>query len=289
MIHSHTPVQENRSASHKRQLLKRLQQVLIVVLTLLFISPLYYVIVSSLKTSLEIAENPFGLPSSPQWQNFSQVMGQLNYGRSIFNTMLITAGTCLVCIVLGALAAYPLSRVKARWAGGVYQIFLWGMTVPFFAIMSPLFVMVKNLGLVNTYWGLILVMVVLNLPTAVFFYSNFLRALPRELEEAAAIDGCSPAQAFRYVVLPLLKPITSTLLLFTGMSSWNSMLVPLLFLYDESKRPIMVSVFQTLGTYTLTPTTLFPAVILGSLPLLIIFLILQRQIVQGVAAGAVKG
>ncbi|ULH18020.1 carbohydrate ABC transporter permease (plasmid) [Deinococcus sp. KNUC1210] len=266
-----------------------LKSALLLIVTLLYLTPLLYALMISLKSRLEAATAPLAWPSHLHFENYTAVAEQMNYLRAVLNTIGITAATAVLIAVIAPLAAYPIARLNVRWTNLMYQLFIVGLTIPFFMVMVPLYGLMRMLGLINTQLGVILLYTALNLPLAIFFYTSFLRDVPRELEEAAAIDGCGPLGAFRHVVLPLLRPVAATLTMFVTLSVWNDFLLPLVFLYKPEARTIMVSVYSFVGQYGFDPTNLFPAAVLGSLPLLVFFLILQRQIIAGIAAGAVKG
>lgn len=259
------------------------------VLTLITLLPIFYMLVMSVRTRTEISEAPLAFPQQLHLDNFSQAFAGMRYWQSLGNTLLVTVLATALVVVMGSLAAYPLSRVRSRISTATYALFVLGLTIPGFAGLTPLYLLMRHLHLLNTYAGAVLLYAVGNLPLAIFFYTGFLRAIPRELEEAAAIDGCTPLQTFRFVVFPLLGPVTGTLAMFVTLSVWNDLLTPLLFLSRDGQQTVMLSAFRFVGTYGIDPTKLFPACVLGVLPLLIMFFILQRSIVSGISAGAVKG
>ncbi len=261
----------------------------LIVLTLIYLLPVGYMLLTSVKSGLEIAVNPLGLPRSLSFANYVDVFSRMNYLRAVLNTVFITFVSCIGIVLCATLAAYPLARVQSRWSSAVYQYFSFGLMIPGFVIIIPLYRLMRSVGLLNTYPGLILIYIAFNIPFAVFFFTSFIRNLPKELEEAGLIDGCTPLTAFWYIVLPLLRPVIGTVTMFITLSIWNDFLLPLVFLFDQDSRTIMVNVYSFLGYYGFNPTTLFPAAVLGSLPLLIFFFFLQRQIIAGITAGAVKG
>jgi raffinose/stachyose/melibiose transport system permease protein len=170
----------------------------------------------------------------------------------------------------------------------VYRIFIAGSTVPIFVIIAPLYLLLRDAGLLNSYAGIILTYTAINLPVAIFFYTSFFRQIPIELEEAAAIDGSGPIRTFFVVLFPLLRPVTATLATFLTLSVWNDLIVPLVFVQDPALKTVMVNAYSLVGSYTLDPSLLFPAALLGVAPLLIVFAFLQRQVVSGLTMGAVK-
>jgi len=256
--------------------------------TVLFVLPFVFTIVTSLRTAADVARSPLGIPHSFTLKNFTRAFSQIHYGTSTLNTLLITGLSCVLITVLGALAGYPLGRITAGWSTAVYRLFILGTSIPVFVVVAPLYLLMRDLNLLDTYAGVVFIYTALNLPLAVFFYTSFIRQIPADLEEAAALDGCGALRTFFVVILPLLRPVTSTLLTFISLQIWNDLLVPLVFLQDPGKRTVMVNAYSFIDPHTVQPTTLFPAALLGVLPLLVIFIFFQRQMVAGMSAGAVK-
>lgn len=276
-----------RGARHARQQLAAAAALM--VLAFVFLGPLLFAFIVSFKSSLEVSVSPLGLPSRLNFENYTTVFSQMHYLRGVLNTLGITVAVAVLVSLIAPLAAYPLARISNRWTRLTYQFFAAGLVIPFFASMIPLYALLKALGLINTHLGVILIYVAGNLPLAIFFYTSFIQTIPRELEEAAALDGCTRIEAFRWIVLPLLRPITGTLMIFVTLGVWNDFLTPLIFLFKPESRTIMISVYSFVGEHGFDPTRLFPAVIMASLPLVVIFLLLSRQVVAGITAGSVKG
>ncbi|MFF7792834.1 ABC transporter permease subunit [Streptomyces sp. NPDC007991] len=256
--------------------------------TLTFVLPFLFTVVTSLRTAADVARSPLGFPHSLTLHNFTEAFGQIHYGRSALNTLLITGLSCLSITVIGSLASYPLARITQNWSTWVYRLFILGTSVPIFVVVAPLYLLMRDLNLLDSYGGVVIIYTAINLPVAVFFYTSFVRSIPVDLEEAAALDGCGAFRTFFVIILPLLRPITSTLLTFVALQVWNDLLVPLVFLQDPDKRTVMVNAYSFIDPHTVQPTTLFPAALLGVLPLLLIFVFLQRHVVAGMSAGAVK-
>ncbi|ORT52788.1 sugar ABC transporter permease [Vibrio sp. qd031] len=256
--------------------------------TLIILSPVFYMIFMSFRTRREIMLDPLGMPKTIQWENYVNVIGDMNYFGTLFNTVGITVTTIFMVAMLSSLAAYPLARIRGKMSNFLYFFFLLGMIVPPFAALTPLYLFIRDLGLLDTFAGLVIVYTAGNLPLGVFFYTSFIKAIPKELEEAARLDGASYFKTYWYIIFPMLKPITGTLAIFVTLSCWNDVVNPLLFITTEAKLTLMPAVLRFLGTYSVDPTQLFPAAVLASLPLLIVFFTLSKQIVNGMTAGAVK-
>ena len=162
------------------------------------------------------------------------------------------------------------------------------VTLPIFVIIGPLFVLYRDAGLLDSRIGVILTYAGLFLPVAIFFYTSFLRQIPVELEEAASLDGAGTFRTFWVVLFPLMRPITATLVIYLSLHIWNDLVVPLVFLSDPGKRTVMVNAYAFINPYTVDPTELFPAAILGVLPLVVVFAFMQRRVVAGLTMGVGK-
>ena len=261
----------------------------VVLVCVVYLLPVIFTLTTSMKPASEARGDPFALPSSITWSNYSNAFESMNYVKSLLNSLILTLGAAVLTVVIGSLAAYPLARYSRKWTKAVYFLFGFGLTVPVFALLTPLFLLLRDLGLLDSHVGVILIYTSLNLPLAVFFYTSFLRSVPLEVEEAARIDGCGPWLTFRLITFPLLKPITATLSIFVVLGTWNDVIVPLVFFTDPSKHTIVRSALAFVGTYTFDPSQLFPAVVLAMLPLTVAFIILQRRVVEGIASGGVRG
>lgn len=271
-----------------RRGLSFLTYTLVLALVIFMLTPVFYMVVMSFKTSTEISHNPLGLPSSFYLGNYAHALSSMGYFRSVLNSIGITISVIFIVVLVGSMAAYPLARYTNRWTRIIVMMMSLGLATPNFVTVTPLYVIFRDIGLLDSYFGLILAFTALKLPLAVFFYTGFIAAIPVELEEAARLDNCNNWQVFWYVIRPLLGPVTATLSLFVMLYVWNDFTYPLLLLTDKDKFTVMIAVYRFVGHPSVDPTLLFPAAVLGSLPLLILFAIFQRRIVSGATAGAVK-
>ncbi|MEV8467588.1 carbohydrate ABC transporter permease [Fluviibacterium sp. DFM31] len=257
-------------------------------LVAIMLLPLVYMVMMSFKTSTEIAQDPLGLPDSLYWGNYMQALASMGYVRSVLNSMGITISVIVVVVFAGAMAAYPLARLENRISRVIVMVMALGLATPNFVTITPIYVIFRDLGLLDSYLGIVLAFAALKLPLAVFFYTSFIAAIPIELEEAARLDNCNNWQIFWHVIRPLLAPVTATLSLFVMIMVWNDFIYPLLLLTDKDKLTVMIAVYKFVGNTGIDPTKLFPAAVLGSLPLLLMFAVFQRKIMAGATAGAVK-
>ncbi|WP_259484720.1 carbohydrate ABC transporter permease [Herbiconiux gentiana] len=250
--------------------------------------PFIIALVIALRPAADVAADPLGFPTTLTLDNFFRTAQQLNYGRSLLNSTIFTVGSSIVIVIVGAMVSYPIARLARGWTNSLYRYFILGLTIPIFVLLAPLYLLFRDLHLLNTHIGTILIYSAMNLPIAVFFFSSFMRSVPVELEEAAALDGSGPYRTFFTIVFPLMRPIVATLAVTLVLSLWNDLIVPLIFMQGTDNRTVMSNAFALIDPRKADPTTLFPAALLGVAPLIIVFFILQRQIVDGIAAGAVK-
>lgn len=279
----------SRTRNSARRVKNRISAILLVCVTVVIALPLVLIVVDSVRPEAEIASRPIGLPTTIAFENYVNVFSSMNYLRSLGNTLVIALLSVILVVVLAAPAAWVIGRRARWWSRAIYSAFIAGLTIPVFVVTTPLYLLMQQLGLLNTYAAAILIYTSFNLPFALFFYVSFLRAVPIELEDAAAIDGCSPLRTFVSIIFPLLRPATATISIFVVLNIWNDVIVPLLFLNTGDLGTVTLGVYSFIGTQGgESPSQLFPAVVLAAAPLVIIFLIIQRHIIAGITAGVGK-
>ena len=260
----------------------------LLVFTGLVLTPLYVLVVVSLHHGQSAPDNPFAFPTAPDWQNYRTAFVNMHYLRSVANTLLITLATAALTVLTASLAAWAIVRHTRRWTRTVYHVFVSGLTIPIFVVLTPLYEVLQKLHLLDSYGGIVLAYTATIMPFAVFFFAGFLRTIPAELEEAAAVDGAGLLRTFRQIVFPLLRPATATLAIFVILQVWNDLILPLVLLSSDSKQTVTLAVYATIGTHTLSPEQLLPTLVLGVLPLFVVFMTLQRYVVAGIAVGVGK-
>ncbi|HUR02211.1 MAG TPA: carbohydrate ABC transporter permease [Nonomuraea sp.] len=262
-----------------------LLEIVMIVVAVAFLFPVYALITLSLKDPAQISQTPLALPAPPTTDNFTKAWSAAALGPSLMNSTVITAVSLVALIALGSFAAYYLARAKSRLGYGMYVLFLLGIVLPFQLGMIPLYQLVTDLGLIGTHAGMILFYTGIQLPFTVFLYTGFIRALPRDYAHAAQIDGASHLTAFTRVVFPLLRPITGTVLILNAVFIWNDFFTPLLYLGGSGFETVPVSVFAFVGQYVSDHGLVFAGLVLGALPIVVIFLLLQRYVIKGFSSG----
>ncbi|MFS0703810.1 carbohydrate ABC transporter permease [Cellulomonas sp. 179-A 9B4 NHS] len=259
-----------------------------VVVAVAVLAPVVYAVISGFRSNGQLAENPVGLPSPWVWQNYVTVLTGSNFWRYALNSTIIALITTAVVVVLGVMAAYPLARYRFKGRDGLYMVFVLGLLFPATVAIIPLFLQIRDLGLVNTFWGVALPQAAFALPVTVVILRPFLQALPKELEEAASIDGASRIGFFWRILVPLSGPgmVTVGVLAFVG--SWNAYLLPLLILNDSAMKTLPLGVADFSTQYASDTAGVLAFTSLAVIPALVFFLTMQKRIVSGLQ-GAVKG
>ena len=257
---------------------------------LMVIVPVVWIVLSSFKTTREIAADPLGLPAAPRWENYVSAWTNGNIGDYFINTLQVMVFSISGTMLLGAMAAYVLARYEFRGNRLIYFGFAGGMMFPVFLALFPLFKTLDNVSLLNTYTGLVLVYIAYSLPFTVFFLTAFFRTLPTGVAEAALIDGSGHYRLFFQVMLPMAKPGLIAITIFNIIGQWNQFLLPLVLMSDPEDAVIsqgLANLAMRQG-YEGDPGALFAGTVLAMLPIFIAYLIFQRQIQAGLTAGAIK-
>jgi raffinose/stachyose/melibiose transport system permease protein len=257
----------------------------------LFFVPLYVVLVNVVKYGPRISTEPMALPLPPTVDNLVRVMSRPDrlFWVSLTNSVVITTVSVLVLTVLSAMLGHYLARSRSRWARVATVLLLCGLMIPPQVILLPITQVLRILNLMTTVQGLVLFNVGYYVPFGVFVFSGFMRQIPRELEEAAAIDGASRFQTFWRIVFPLLRPASASVVIFLGVWIWNDFLNPLIILGPGKGTTITTGIYRALGQYQSDFGTVFALMFLATLPVLIFYLALQRNFVKGLTGGATKG
>ncbi|GGM73733.1 carbohydrate ABC transporter permease [Dactylosporangium sucinum] len=253
--------------------------------------PLLWAVLSSFKTDKQILTgDPWTLPADPQFGNWARAWSEASIGRYMLNSLIVVGGALALTMLLGSLVAYALARYDFRGNRLIYYVFVTAMFFPVFLALVPLFFVVRQLGLLGTYHGLILVYAAYAVPFTVFFLHSFFRTLPGEVAEAAFLDGCSHGAVFFRVMLPMARPGLVAVGIFNFVGLWNQYLLPLV-LNPNEKRYVLVQGLANLSVsqgYRSDWSGLFAGLTIAMLPVLIAYVAFQRHIRAGMTAGSVK-
>jgi len=257
---------------------------------LVFLFPILLVLYNSLKSFGEVMRNVMALPHRFAFENYSYVWKYMDYPRLFLNNVLVTAIGTVGILVISSIAAYKLSRTRSKLSAVLYFLIIVPMLIPFQSIMVTVLKLARELHLANSIWGLGVQYWGLGAPLAVFIYHGFVKGIPRELDESATIDGASGFSLFFRIIFPLLKPVTATVAVLDIMWIWNDFLLPLLMVNGSaSTKTLTLAAYSFVGQYNTDWQYTMTALVMAVLPSIIVFVLLQKHIVKGVTAGAVKG
>jgi raffinose/stachyose/melibiose transport system permease protein len=258
------------------------------ILSLILLVPIIMILLNSVKTSLAASDMSLTLPlDGLHFENYRLVIEKGKLGITFFNSLLYSGGSMLLCVILSTLSAYVLSRNRSKLHRFIYMFIVLGITMPinFVSLMKVM----QITQLQNTRLGIILLYTTIQLPFNVFLIYSFVGKIPRDIDEAAVIDGCSPIRLFASVVFPLLKPVLVTVMVLTFLNTWNEFVLPLYFLGSSAMWPMNLAVYNFFGMYATNWNLVSADIVLTCLPVVIVYILGQKHIVAGMTAGAVKG
>ncbi len=265
------------------------RSLIIVLITLASITPFYVLLLIALNSpSRRLADRLFLLPEF-YFRNFADAWQLSSMGTAIMNSVVITGGALAIVVLVASCAGYAIARFPTRFHRVVFNTFLFCMMIPPIINTVPLYTLMRSIGGINTRWAMILVSAANMLPFSVFLYSSFIRSFSREIEEAALVDGCTRFSAFWRVTFPLLKPVTSAVVIIAGLGIWNNYAQAVFFLQRESVRTIPLAVSMFFQQYGARWNLMAAAATIGMAPAVLVFLLFQKYFIKGLAAGAVKG
>ncbi len=256
-----------------------------VLMAIIYLGPLLMLLNTSLKTMPSFSTNATGLATELYWQNFAEAWEKANFPRYLLNSIIYTAASTAIFIITGIFVAFPIARGYVRYAGVLLTLYVIALFLP--PALIPQFQLILNLGLYNTPQGFVLLFVVN--AVGIVILVNAAKSVPRELDEAAAIDGCGYLRFVWTIALPLMRPAIATVIVLHSIGVWNEIITPTIYLTNEKYYPITRGLIVFQGVYGSQWPTLAAAVLMLTVPMLILFLFLQRYIISGLTAGAVKG
>lgn len=262
----------------------------VTIMALITIFPIVFLVLNSFKSQTEIVKTPMALPKGLSFEYLATAIEKINIIPSFILTLVITVLSVGLIVLVSSLAAWMMVRFKSKFATILLLVFTASMLIPFQAIMYPLISIFDNMGLKNVP-GLILMYGGFGLSMSLFLYHGFIKSIPASLEESAIIDGASPVQVYFNVIMPLLKPTTMTVIILNGMWIWNDYLLPFLVIGNSPIKTLTLSVYFAKiksGQYGNSWDLIFPAVLITITPVILMFLFLQKNIIKGLADGAVK-
>jgi raffinose/stachyose/melibiose transport system permease protein len=244
---------------------------------------------SSVKTTGEIFESPLGLiPDTIRWANYIDAWNLANFGTYFRNSIFVGVVSVFFILFFGSMSAYVLARFNFPGNRIIYLLFLAGFMIPVRLAIVPLFIMMRDLRLLDTLWSLILVYIAAGMPFTIFLMVNFFRHIPSDLEDAAVLDGAGPFQVYYQIMLPLVRPALATVGLFHFLNVWNDFFFPLIFIRSDELRTVPLGVSTFFGEYSNDWSLLFAALSISILPVIVVYLLASKQFISGLTSGAIK-
>lgn len=265
------------------------RHLVLVVLAVFTLFPVIMVVSTTFKTEADVRARPFDLFTSFSFENLIAAWTQGEFSRYLVDSILLTVPSTALVVIISTMAGYAFARLPFPGRTIMFYTVVLGLLVPFFTYMIPLYFQLRSMGLLDTLIGAILVLTMTGIAFGTFFMRAFFTDLPDELEQSARVDGCSEAQIFLRVLLPLVRPGLGALTVFTFLANWNNFLIPLLYLPSGRYRPLTTGLYMFTGGRSLDIGPLAAGTLITILPVLIVFLALQRQVTQGFLSGAIKG
>lgn len=258
-------------------------------LAVIYLLPLLWVIYVSLKDDKTLFVSPWALPEHPMIENYTFAWTAGRLGTATLNSILVCGVTLILCLLVGSMAAFAIGRMRWKLSGAMMTYFLTGMMIPVHCILIPVFTRFSKMHLTNNPVGLILPYLTLSLPITIFIMTGFFESLPNELFESACIDGCSIYRSFMHIALPLARTGLFVTGLMTFVANWNELLLAMVFISDDSKKTLPVSLSKFVGPYNTNYSQMFAAIVIAIIPTIVVYCMFSNQIVDGLTAGAVKG
>ncbi|CAI6075615.1 carbohydrate ABC transporter permease [Cohnella sp. JJ-181] len=263
-------------------------EIVAVVIALLFMVPFYFVLINAVKSNANILLDAASFPKDVIWDNFQRVWKLLHFPRAFMNSLLVTVLANVGLIVISSMAGWMLARTPGKVSRVLFVLFVAAMVIPFQTIMIPLVKLSASLNLVNSIPGLVFIYFGFGVSMTMFLFHGFIKSVPREVEESAGVDGCSPFGVFWRIVFPLLKPIVVTVVILNTLWIWNDYLLPRLMLQDADLHTIPVAMSALFAQYNKQWDLGLAGLVIGTLPIVVFSLLLQKHIVKGIAAGSGK-
>ena len=263
--------------------------IILIILAVIYVAPLLWVILASFKNNTTLMTDPFGWPNPLNFDNYVTAWVGGGIGGYFLNSVIVVGWTLVISILINCMAAYGMARMKWKLSGAAMVFFLTGMMVPIHATLIPLYTMFSAIGFLNSYLSLIVPYVVFTFGQSIYIMRGFFGNIPKEMEEAAVIDGCSIWRAFWRIIMPISTAGIFTIGLFTFNGTWNELLVGLIFTNSKAIRTLPVGLTSFVGQYSTNYTPMFAAIVIAILPTIIVYCCFSNKIVGGLTAGAVKG
>lgn len=276
-------------ANHRTKIVHGFIYAFLIILAVIYLLPLAWVIITSLKDDAVLMISPWEFPARPMWENYSFAWTMGHLGTATLNSFIVCTITLLFSMIFGAMAAFAIAKMRWKLSKLVLTYFMIGMMIPVHTVLIPLFVQFSSLKLSNTLIGIIIPYITFSLPITIYIMTGFFEGIPGELFESACIDGCSIFRMFTTVGVPLAKTGFMVTGLMSFVANWNELLLAMVFISKEARKTLPVSLTKFVGPYHTNYCQMFAAIVIAVIPTIIVYCVFANQIVEGLTAGAVKG
>lgn len=257
-------------------------------LLIVFLYPFYLVLLNSLKTNKEVILDSLALPQAPNFEGYQKAFEKMNYVQSFGNSLIVTSLSIFLLVIIAAMCAYLFARKNWKINNIIFMIMVASIIIPFQTIMIPIVKNFSAFDLTDNLFAVVFFYLGAHVSLAVFMYHGFIKNIPYELEEAARIDGCGQLGILFRIIFPMLKPITSTIVILDVLAIWNDFLLPFILLYKNSLKTLPLMTYSFVGQYSTDYSLVTAGLVLTILPIILLYLFLQKQIIEGVSQGAIK-
>jgi len=276
-------------ASLKRQNRHIGAHAVLIIWSMVVLFPLWIMVVNSFKDRLSIYVNPFGLPQKWNFINYGAVIGDNDFLVYFKNSFIAVLSSLALMLIVGAFAAYALANWRGKFSRVLYFFFIAGMMLPIKIASIRILELIRSIGLINTVWSLIPIYTAMGIPIAVFILTEFIREIPYELTEAGIIDGAGRFGVFTRIIAPLLRPALATTAIYNLVPFWNDLWFPLIFISDDKAKTLLLGVTRLFGQYQTDWSKVLAVLTLSAIPVIFLYLLMSKQFIKGLTAGAVKG
>lgn len=265
-------------------------QVVLLIWAFLSIFPMYWMLTFSLKDNAEIyGANPVGLPQVWRFENYEKALMSGKMGTYFMNSVIVTTITVVFVAVFSIMAAYAITRMRWKLSRFTEALFIFGITIPLHSALLPVFLLLRDMSLLSTRWALILPYTAFSLPMAIMICNGLMRSIPRELDEAAYIEGCGHYKVFFHIIFPLMKPAIATVAIFTFLHSWNELMFAQIYISDSTLKTITAGIQTLVGEHSTDWGPVGAGMVIATVPIVIAYLFLSKQVQESMTAGSLKG
>lgn len=274
---------------HRKKTKKGIIYLILILFSIVNAYPILWMIINSFKSKHEFLVNPLGIPHDFVIDNYISAWITANFGVLFLNSAFVVAFSVFFTVLFGALASYFLARFQFKMNKFIHTFFIFGMLIPIHAMLVPMFILIRDLGLLGNHFTLVFPYIALNLPITIFILTSFMKAFPKDVEESAIMDGCGFFRIFWSIILPMTKPALATVIILNFINVWNEFAYALVLINDPSLKTIPLGLANFAGKHTVDYGAQMAGLTMVLIPTLIFYLIMERDIVKGMTAGAVKG